>query len=49
MVQWFSGLDEGASPNWIEDERESMNCKNKTKTRLRTNYSYYRILIVEDA
>ena len=23
-----------------------MDCKNKTKTRLRSNYSYYRILIV---
>ena len=26
-----------------------MNCKSKMKTRLRSNYSYYRILIVEDA
>ena len=26
-----------------------MDCKNKTKTRLRSNYSYYQILIVEDA
>ena len=25
-----------------------MDCKNKTKTRLRSNYSYYQILIVED-
>ena len=25
-----------------------MDCKNMTKTRLRSNYSYYQILIVED-
>ena len=25
-----------------------MNCKYETKTRLRCNYSYYQILIVED-
>ena len=28
---------------------KTMNCKIQTKTRLRSNYSYYRILIVEDA
>ena len=26
-----------------------MDCKRETKTRLRSNYSYYAILIVEDA
>ena len=27
VIQWFKDSDEDASPNWTEDERETMNCK----------------------
>ena len=46
MVQWFRGGR--SSPSETEVKRDTMDCKRKMKTRLRSNYSYYRILIVED-
>ena len=46
MVQWFRGGHSG--PSETEVERNAMDCKRRTKTRLRSNYSYYTILIVED-
>ena len=39
----------GSSPNETEDEKNLWDRKRKTKTRLVTNYSYWVILIVEDA
>ena len=47
MVLWFRGGHSG--PSETEVERNAMDCKRRTKTRLRSNYSYYTILIVEDA
>ena len=47
--QWFSEFrGERSSSKETEDERKQCDCKRETKTRLRSNYSYYRILIVED-
>ena len=45
MVRWFRW---GRKPKLDRGWEGTMNCKNKMKTRLRSNYSYYRILIVED-
>ena len=47
MVLWFRGGR--SSPSKTEVERNAVNCKREAKTRLRSNYSYYTILIVEDA
>ena len=46
MVLWFRGGR--SSPSETEVERNAMDCKRRMKTRLRSNYSYYTILIVED-
>ena len=27
VTQWFDDSDEGVSPSWTEDERETMDCK----------------------
>ena len=47
MVLWFRGGRSG--PSETEVERNAMDYKKRTKTRLRSNHSYYTILIVEDA
>ena len=49
MVQWFLWFRGGhSSPSETEVERNAVNCKRRMKTRLKSNYSYYAILIVED-
>ena len=47
--QWLRGSEEGVVAQLDRSWEETMDCKKWTKTRLRSNYSYYRILIVEDA
>ena len=47
MVQWFRGGH--SSPKETEVKWNCCDCKKEMKTRLRSNYSYYAILIVEDA
>ena len=49
VFQWFRGSEESV----VAQERQKLrgdhlDCKWETKTRLRSNYSYYAILIVED-
>ena len=39
----------GHEPKLVRRWEGTVDCKNKTKTRLGSNYSYYQILIVEDA
>ena len=47
MIQCFKGSEEHSSPSETEVEKETMDCKIEAKTRLRSNYSYYVILIVD--
>ena len=46
-VQWSNGGC--SSPSETEVERATIDCKIRVKTRLRSNYSYYMILIVEES
>ena len=46
MVLWFRGGR--SSPKETEVEWNHLDCKREMKTRLRSNYSYYTILIVEE-
>ena len=50
VVQWFCGSEESVVAQMRQRLRGNyLDCKYRTKTRLRSNYSYYMILIVEDA
>ena len=48
MVLWFRG-GHSSPKEETEVEWNHLDCKNRTKTRLRSNYSHYVILIVEES
>ena len=52
VVSEFRGFNEALTAKYRQmlrgGTRSLVLCKVKTKSRLRSNYSYYRILIVED-
>ena len=51
VVSEFRGFDEALTAKYrqkLRGKRSLVLCKVETKSRLRSNYSYYRILIVED-
>ena len=50
MVQWFDGSDEALRPSrdrGQEESKESMDCQNRVKTKLRSTTDTEAILIVE--